>query len=327
MIITDILRALLVLSFILAILFENVLVLYISSFVIGLMSVLFNPARHAFLPLITERDELAEANAFSSATSAVVNILGAVAGGIVSSLFSPITCFVINSFSFLWSAFYVYKIKHHHEEIGAEEKTTSYFHSLKEGFLEIKTNTIVRYVILIGLTWGLLGGGYYILIPLLGNNIYQMGGLGIGILYAIDGLGVLFGAAIVKKYINRNQQRALILFGIAYAFQSLFFVFLTQFTVFYAGAICLFLMRVFSGIIIPLSTYMIQIYTGSQIRGRVFALYDSSYTGVMQISYMISGYAYEHVGIPVAGAITGVISLLCGISWLSVVLTNQPKVD
>ncbi len=72
MIITDIVRSLLVLSFILAILFENVWVLYISSFVIGMMSVLFNPTRYAFLPLNTDRDELAEANAFSSATSAVL---------------------------------------------------------------------------------------------------------------------------------------------------------------------------------------------------------------------------------------------------------------
>ncbi len=208
------------------------------------------------------------------------------------------TCFVINSFSFLWSAFYVNKIKHH-EETGKKETSASYFHSLKEGFLETRTNTVVRYVIFISLTWGLLGGGYYILIPLLGNNIYQMGGFGIGVMYAIDGLGVLFGATIVKKYINRNRKRALTLFEIAYAFQSLVFIFLTQITVFYAGAICLFLMRIFSGIIIPLGTYMIQIHTGGRIRGRVFALYDSSYTGVMQISCIMSGYAYEHYGIPV----------------------------
>jgi predicted MFS family arabinose efflux permease len=322
LIITDIVRTFLVLSFILAIIFKNEWILYMSSFVIGVMSVLFNPAKQAFLPLIVDRNDLAEANAFSSATSAIVNILGAVLGGIISSVFSPVTCFVINSLSFLWSAFYVLKIKYH-EEIKIEEKRTPYFNSLKEGFLETKKNNIIRYVILIGLTWGLIGGGYYILIPFLGNNVYHMGGFGIGILYAIDGLGILLGAYIVKKYINSNHKRALISFGVAYTIQSMLFVFLTQSTVFYLGALCLFLMRVCGGVIIPLSTYMVQISTDDQIRGRVFALYDSSYTGVMQVSYIASGYAYEHYGVPIVGAISGLISLLCGVVWLSKVLRNQ----
>lgn len=322
MIVTDIVRAFLVLSFILAIYFKSVWILYISSFVFGLMSVLFNPAKQAFLPLIVDRKDLAEANAFSSATSAVVNIIGAVLGGIVSAVFSPVTCFIVNSLSFFWSALYVYKIKYQENE-KVEEQKTPYLQALKEGFVETKRNNLVRYIILIGLTWRLVGGGYYILIPYLGNNIYHMGGLGIGALYAIDGLGILLGTYFVKKYINSHIKRALTSFGVAYAFQSIFFVLLTQTTDFYYGALCLFLMRVCGGVIIPLSTYLVQLATTDEIRGRVFAVYDSSYTGVMQVSYLGSGYAYEHYGVPVVGAVSGAVSMLCGVIWLSQVMRGK----
>jgi predicted MFS family arabinose efflux permease len=172
------------------------------------MSVLFNPAKQAFLPLIVDRKDLAEANAFSSATSAVVNIIGAVLGGIVSAVFSPVTCFIVNSLSFFWSALYVYKIKYQENE-KVEEQKTPYLQALKEGFVETKRNNLVRYIILIGLTWGLVGGGYYILIPYLGNNIYHMGGLGIGALYAIDGLGILLGTYFVKKIYQQSYQTGL----------------------------------------------------------------------------------------------------------------------
>lgn len=268
------------------------------------------------------RKDLSEANAFMSSTNAIFNIIGAVLGGIVSTVFSPITCFLVNSLSFLWSAFYVYKIKYQENEKFDIQKQP-YFQLLKEGLLETQQNILIRYVIWIGLTWGLVGGGYYILIPVLGNNVYHLGAVGIGALYAIDGLGILLGTYFVKVFIKDNFKRALIIFGISYAVQSLFFVLLMQSTGFYFGSLFLFLMRICGGIIIPLSNYFVQLGTTDEIRGRVFALYNSTYMGVMQISYLVSGYAYEKYSIPVVGAIGGVISMTCGLIWLSQVIKGK----
>ncbi|WP_084065671.1 MFS transporter [Bacillus sp. JKS001846] len=319
---TDIIRALLVLSFILAIVYNNVHILYVNSFIFGVISVLFNPTKQALLPLIVNRKDLPEANAFMSSTDAIVNIIGAVLGGIVSTVFSPITCFLVNSLSFLWSAFYVYKIKYK-ENKKLDTQKQSYIQLLKEGLVETNQNTLIRYVILIGLTWGLVGGGYYILIPFFGNNVYHLGAVGIGALYAIDGLGILLGTYFVKAFIKNNFRRSLIMFGISYVVQSLLFVLLTQSTVFYFGGLFLFLMRVCGGIIIPLSNYFVQLGTADEIRGRVFALYNSTYMGVMQVSYFGSGYAFEKYSIPVVGAIGGVISMLCGLIWLSQVIKGK----
>ena len=79
----------------------------------------------------------------------------------------------------------------------------------------------------------------------------------------------------------------------------------------------LLLMRIASGVIIPLDTYLLQSNTKEGIRGRVFALHGSTYGGVMQLSYALSGLAFVSWGIPHTGIFIGLISLVCGVSWLA----------
>ena len=100
----------------------------------------------------------------------------------------------------------MYKIKYK-ENKKLDTQKQSYIQLLKEGLVETNQNTLIRYVILIGLTWGLVGGGYYILIPFLGNNVYHLGAVGIGALYAIDGLGILSGTYFVKAFIKPKLRR------------------------------------------------------------------------------------------------------------------------
>jgi Transmembrane secretion effector len=191
-----------------ALLFKQVWILYAGSFLIGCLSAFFNPSRQAAIPSVVARKDLAEANSFSSATDSMIGILGAALGGIVSTTFNPLVCFVINAISYFWSAFCIFQMKW--SESVSPSHSDSYFKSLKKGGHEASRNQVARAIILIGISWGFAGGGYYILIPLLGNNVYQMQGLGIGILYAVDGLGVLTGAYLVKKFVNHQYRRGIV---------------------------------------------------------------------------------------------------------------------
>ncbi len=176
---------------------------------------------------------------------------------------------------------------------------------------------MARAIIIIGVSWGLAGGGYFILIPVLGQQVYHMGGFGIGLLYVIDGIGVLAGAYAVNEFVGKNHRRAVIWYGVAYLTQALFFGVMTQFTVFVWGALMLLFMRISSGVIIPLDTYMLQTSTERAVRGRVFALHGSTYGGVMQLSFALTGLALSRIEISTVGIVIGIMSLLCGISWLA----------
>lgn len=110
MIVSDLLRALFVLIFVLAVVLNNSACLFIGAFLLGLGGVMFNPAAQACLPHIVKSEELAEANAISSTTSGFVTVFSTILGGAVATFISPVVCFSINSVSYLWSAFLVSRL-------------------------------------------------------------------------------------------------------------------------------------------------------------------------------------------------------------------------
>lgn len=263
---------------------------------------------------IVAQKDLAEANAIRTGTSGIASIIGAFGGGLLASIVSPVLCFVINAASYIWSALCIYVTQW--EESETTLTKSSYLSSLKEGFQEASRNRLARAIILIGISWGIAGGGYYVLVPLLGNKLLASDGLGIGSLYAIDGVGVVIGAYLVKRFIGKAHRRSMIWYGMAYLAQAIFLALLAQFTVFWMCALFLLLMRISSGIIIPLDTYLLQTHTSPEMRGRVFALHESTYMGVMQLSYVMFGTAFQLFGIAIVGLVIGVVSFLCGLSWL-----------
>ncbi len=312
---TDVLRAAFALGYILVIIFHAQWILYAGSLLLGLSGVFFDPARNATIPLVVPSEDLTEAYALESATTGIIQILGATLGGIVAVTVSPIGCFVINAASYLWSAFSILRAQWQ-EDFAASPHSASYVQALKAGFHEAGRNRIARTIIVIGISWGLAGGGYYILIPLLGTRTYHLGGLGIGLLYAIDGIGVLLGSMLVQRAVGKNQHRVVVGYGVAYITQALFFSLLAQSTLFLLGGLMLLFMRISSGVIIPLDTYLLQSSSEPAMRGRLFALHSSTYGGVMQVSFVVMGYLFDHIGISAAGLLIGAISLLCGVLWL-----------
>ncbi len=315
MLFTDILRAIFALGFGLAVVFQASWLLYVSALLLGMAGILFEPSRNATIPLVISHKELPEAYALEAATAGALQIIGAAFGGIVAMAVSPLWCFVINAASYCWSALYI--LRTHWQEVHEEQHTQStYMQSLKAGFHEATRNRVARAIIFIGIGWGLAGGGYYILIPLLGTQTFRFDGLGIGLLYATDGVGVLIGSYLVRRLVNRNHRRAVIWYGGAYITQAIFFAALAQSKFFLIGLLMLLFMRISSGVIIPLDNYLLQSSAKPGLKGRLFALHSSTYGGVMQMSYVLTGFAFEHIGIPLVGLLIGAMSLLCGISWL-----------
>lgn len=312
---TDVLRAGFACGYAFAFIFHASWILYTGSLLLGIAGVFFNPARDAAIPLVVKPEDLPETYALESGTSGIQQILGAALGGILAVTVSPFVCFAVNAASYLWSALCILRT-HWREAHEAKSLHIPYIQALNAGFHESVRNRIARAIIFIGISWGLAGGGYYILIPLLGSQTFHLGGLGIGLLYAIDGSGVLLGSYLVHRVVGKNHHRAVIWYGVAYITQALFFGLLAQATFFLLGSLLLLFMRTNSGVIIPLDSYLLQTSTEQGMRGRLFALHSSTYGGVMQISYILAGYAFEHIGVPFAGLLIATISLLCGVSWL-----------
>ena len=313
MITTELIRSVLAFSFSLALWWHATWILYIDSFLFGLSGIFFGPARHATMPDIVKASDLLSANALSSQSQGAVQIVGAALGGWIAQV-SPVLCFSINAATYLWSAWHIARV--HWTETSGKTPSPPYFGALKEGLGEIRHNRIVRSIILIGISWGLAGGGYYILVPVLGQQAYHMGASGIGVLYAVDGLGVMLGGYGVDRWIGLDTYRTYLAYGMAYLTQAIFLGFLAQSTGWIEGVIFLFGMRISSGIIIPLDNSLLQTHVDTHRQGRVFSLHQSTYGGVMQLSYAVDGWAFQQFGYHVVGLVIGIVSMLCGIFWL-----------
>ena len=72
-------------------------------------------------------------------------------------------------------------------------------------------------IILIGIAWGLIGGGYDVLIGLYGTRVLRGGGgVAVGVLYAADDIGVLAGTAVAPRLPRRHLRGS---YALAYGLQ------------------------------------------------------------------------------------------------------------
>jgi MFS family permease len=111
MIVSDVLRGVTVLGFLLVREPGQVWLFYGLTVVQFMLSALFVPARTAVLASIVHPDELVTANALDSLTWSSMLAIGAMLGGIATAVFGPNTAFVLDSLTFMFSALLIAQIR------------------------------------------------------------------------------------------------------------------------------------------------------------------------------------------------------------------------
>ena len=111
LIITDLVRAVVVLGFLFVQDANDIWLLYTLTVLLFGVSGFFSPARSAILPDITSPQELGTANTLGAATWSVMLAVGAAIGGLTTGLFGSQTAFVIDGFTFAISAGLLFKIR------------------------------------------------------------------------------------------------------------------------------------------------------------------------------------------------------------------------
>ncbi|HEX8184505.1 MAG TPA: MFS transporter, partial [Blastocatellia bacterium] len=192
MIVTDVLRGVLVLGFLLVRSPEQVWIVYAIVALEVVLSTFFEPAESAAVPSIVSRDELLSANALSGASWSVTLALGAALGGLVTGAFGRDTAFVIDALSFFVSAAYISTVRF--PSFARERATGDKRLSLSEAtgvtdFVEgaryLRSNLHVMALLLVKSGWG-LGGGVLLLLTIFGKQEFPLGrdgSVSIGLLY------------------------------------------------------------------------------------------------------------------------------------------------
>ena len=111
LLVTDLLRAVTVASFLLVDRPERIWLLYVLTALQFVFSALFFPAQTALIPNVVEADDLVTANALDSLTWSTMLAFGALLGGLATAFLGVTAAFLLDALSFLISAWFVSQVR------------------------------------------------------------------------------------------------------------------------------------------------------------------------------------------------------------------------
>ncbi|WP_333510902.1 MFS transporter [Thermoanaerobacterium saccharolyticum] len=297
--------------------------IYIISFINGILTSFEYPARSSIVPLLVDKDHLLEANSIRSSLSSVNMIVGYSIGGIIVSIFGNDVSFLIDSLTFIIIAILIAFIKT--DEKAQEEKSENIFDDvsktisnivseIKQGIGFIKGSMVIRQVINLNLLSTLIISMQTPLVYIFVKD--YLGGEKLlaarsGILFSLAGVGGVIGGILInsigKKFNNISIMTTVLLFDgitlIAFSNSKIFLLSSILFT--FLGVIFV----VFE----TLTDTIIQENTNDDNRGKVYGFLGSLVDPLSIIS------------LGIGGALTSVFSakvifILCGIAEITVAL-------
>jgi len=323
MIISDLLRAIVVLGFLFVKRADQLWIIYVLTvFQLGL-STFFEPAKTAAIPSIVSERELITANAISSVTWSVMLTLGAAIGGLITGWFGTNAAFILDALSYLLSAALIASIKVPKRKKRPRQKLSlgrilGVTETL-EGVSYVKRRPRVLALLLVKPAWG-LGGGILTLLPVFGERIFPVGksaATGIGVLFAARGIGTAVGPIVARRIAGEGETQIETSIGIAFIIGGLFYIAFGNATGFVFALIVLGIAHCGGSILWVFSTVLLQQSVQDSFRGRVFAAELALLTLTMAASNYATGEFLDrlHYSPRTVTTAIGIFFLLPGITW------------
>jgi len=325
MIVSDLLRALIVLGFLFVRRADQLWLIYVLTvFQLGL-STFFEPAKTAAIPSIVSDSELVPANAISSVTWSVMLTLGAALGGVITGLFGTDVAFILDAFTFLLSAALIASVRVPARAEKPQLKLTLSrvlgITETVEGARYVKLRPRVLALLLVKPAWG-LGGGILTLLAVFGERIFPVGksaATGIGVLFAARGIGTAVGPIIARRLAGEGTRAMQASIGIAFLIGGAFYIAFGSTSNFTIALIVLGIAHTGGSILWVFSTVLLQRSVADSFRGRVFAAELALLTLTMAASNYLTGEMLDRFGFSprLVTVLIGILFLMPGIFWFA----------
>jgi predicted MFS family arabinose efflux permease len=323
MIISDVMRALVVLGFLMVRSAEQLWLVYVLTVIQLIFSTFFEPARTAAIPSLVAPRDLVAANTISSATWSAMLTLGAAIGGLITGWVGTDAAFVLDSLTYLLSAVLIMSVRLP-RRAPQEKKRLTVASALGltqtiEGMSYVKKRPRVCAYLMVKPAWG-LGGGILALLAVFGEKIFPVGrstATGIGVLYAARGIGTAIGPFAARKFGGETRARMQTAIGISFIIGGVFYIVFASATNFIFAVIVLAVAHMGGSILWVFSTVLLQQSVEDNFRGRVFAAELALFTLTMAASNYLTGELLDRYQLS-PRAVTvgiGIFFLLPGAAW------------
>ncbi|MDT8861294.1 MFS transporter [Alkalihalobacillus sp. MEB130] len=285
LIIIDLVRIPMVLSLLLVQEQSDLWIIYVSTFLLASGEALYAPTRMSSIPVLVKQERLIDVNSMEQAMVGMVLVIGASVGGFISHYLGVSTPFILNGVTFLLSAMILYKIKFPVMERYLKKKKDSTMNSrnLLWGSSALST------FFFIAITMPLANGIDNVLISVYALEVFEMGEIGVGFMYASLGLGFI----ISSLFSNLLKRGLLILIVLFIALEGIGHMLLSIVPTFLIALIVLMFITFVGGISnICIDTVMMKVIPNSK-RGTFFGLMQAISNTALGLSMASAGFLLE----------------------------------
>ncbi|WP_417915156.1 MFS transporter [Candidatus Electronema sp. JM] len=322
MISCDLIRAVLVLGYLLAGDKSHIWLIYLIAFTQEAIWTFYNPARQASLPNLCSREELGIANGLSGASWSVMLALGAALGGFFTAHLGWRAAILADSISFLLSAASMATVLLPHRKRTTPPAAFSIgrltgWDDLKEGFFYVRSQPEIAVLLLVKSGWS-LAGGILVMLAVFGEQVFAVSGQGggSGILFAMRGLGAAIGPILAWKLLGEGSTAMRKAIAGAFFISAAAYVLFSQAPNMLWAAVWVCCGHAGGSVQWVFSTTLIHRRVEDRFRGRVFSAEMAMLTLVLTCSIWLTGAAMD------AGAdprrivlVLALLYLLPGIAW------------
>jgi MFS family permease len=320
MIVSDILRACIVLGFLFIDEPSEVFLIYLITAAQVVVGSVFRPAQNASIPNVIRKQDLVTANTIMSATWSVMLALGAALGGFAAEVFGLKAVFILDSASYLLSAWFIYRatIPTTLAEGPRPSLIRSAHREVLEGWRYLQAHPAIRRMATAKAFWAISGGGLVYMLALVGDAISpEHQAASIGVLFAARGVGTAIGPIAARK-LFLDERHWVTVVGSCMALTGVGYVLLGFVPWTWVVAIPVMLAHIAGGSNWVLSTVLLQKRSEDRFRGRVFANEWLFVMGMETMSILAASLVLELGLLSLRNTVLGfgTLAILIGLFWM-----------
>ena len=331
MIVTDLARALVALAFLFVGRAEDLWIAYLCTVLLSLFGAFFEAAKNAAVPNITGDRDLLAGNALMWSSRFLLMSFGAAMGGWTATHFGYRAAFIVNSISFLISAYSVWLIPDKAirpvSQAGcviAISGRRSYWSDIREGWAYIASHAPVATILGINILWATGGGAINLISDRLGGLVFagergSSGDSAVAALYFAAGLGLFVGMMIARRVGAHVDLmgRTVGFIGWTLVLQGILFAGIGLMPSLFWACSALFVSRILLGVEFAVQETLLMRLVPDNLRGRVSTTDRACELLVWSFSTAVAGWSLRAISPQSLTKIAGLLSATSGVLWLA----------
>lgn len=284
---------------------------YATAFVLGLVTVIDNPARQTFVSDMVGPDQLANAVGLNSANFQSARLVGPAVAGLLIGAVGSGYAFVFNGLSFLAPIAALLLMRT--AELHRVERTPRGKGQLREGLRYVAGRPELLWpIVLVGFI-GTFGFNFAIWLTAFTDTVFHSGARTYGLLNSLMAAGSLVGALLAARRAT-SRLRVLVVAAVIFGVLELVASMTPSFWLF---AILLVPIGLVGLTVNVTANSSIQMATDPAMRGRVMALYMMVFAGGTPLGAPLVGWITDtygaRIGFATGGAISALAALVIGL--------------